>query len=403
MRWYYSNRYIKLCSLGLLSAALFLAACSKKDLPPVLPDPGPDTKAVVTPLDVDMPVIDTQVLNFMALYGVPGASVAVVKDGRLVYARGYGLADTAAAEAVDTGSLFRIASLSKFITTLGIMKLVEADSLELTDKVFGTGALLGSVLGTLPYPAYVEDITVEQLLRHEGGGWGNSSNDPAFAQSTLNLDQLVGWAIDNRPLGNAPGTYTDYSNLGFMILGRIIEKVSGQSYPDFIQQHVLTPSGVANMQMGASSLAGRKPNEVRYYGQNGQNPYGYNSNAFARLGAAGAWIASAIDIMRVMAHADGYTTVPDILAPATITTMSTPSTISNYAFGVRISTVNHNWYHGGSLSGTRTWMVRTYHGYSWAILLNTRNNTTAFNTALDRLVWPAVNSSSTAWPNQDLF
>src|SRR5690606_10751044 len=102
-------------------------------------------------------------------------------------------------------------SLSKFITSIGIMKLVEDDQLELTDKVFGDDGLLGDTLGSLPYPVHVEDITVEYLLRHEGGGWGNSSNDPAFAQSTLNIDQLIGWAIDNRPLANPPGTNTDYS------------------------------------------------------------------------------------------------------------------------------------------------------------------------------------------------
>lgn len=403
MRCYYFSRYLKLCSFGLLPVLLFLAACSKKDLLPLLPADQTDKKAVLTTLDVDMPVIDTQITNFMAQYNVPGASIAVTKNGRLVYTKGYGMADAEAVEAVDTASLFRIASLSKFITAIGIMKLVEDDELELTDKVFGEGGLLDTTLGTRPYPAYVEDITVEQLLRHEGGGWGNSSSDPAFAQSTLNLDQLIGWAIDNRPLAHAPGTYTDYSNLGFMILGRIIEKVSGQSYVDFIQEHVLTQAGVTNMEIGASTLAGRKPNEVKYYGQSGQNPYGYNSNAFSRLRAAGSWIASAIDIMRIMVHVDGFSTVPDILEPATITTMSTPSTISRYAFGIRISNVSQNWWHSGSLSGSRTWMVRTYHGYCWAILLNTRNTSAAFTTALDHLIWPAVNNSGTVWPDQDLF
>lgn len=397
-----SHRYIQYCSICLISAMLFLAACSKKDVVAPPPSEKPDTQSSITMLMPDMPVIDTQVTNFMALYQVPGASVAVVKNGKLVYAKGYGIADSTTLELVDTSSLFRIASLSKFIASLGVMKLVEDDSLELTDKVFGIGGLLDTVLGTKPYPAYIEDITVEQLLRHEGGGWGNSSNDPAFAQSTYNMDQLIGWAINNRPLTNAPGTVNDYSNLGFMILGRIIEKVSGQTYVNFIQQHVLGPSGVTNMQMGASTLAGKKPNEVRYYGQNGNNPYGYNSNVFTRLGAAGAWIASAIDYARIMVHADGFSTVTDILTPASIVSLSTKSTISNYAFGIRIST-NGNWFHGGSLSGTRTWMVRTYHGYSWVILLNTRNNTTAFNTALDRLIWPAVNSGATVWPTTDLF
>lgn len=386
-------------------AACLLFACTKKDAMEVLPLLDNDTaKTADSSFEmISIPSIDSQMTSFMSLYNVPGASVAVTKNGKLVYAKGYGYAESAISDPVDTASRFRIASLTKFITALGIMKLVEAGQVSLTDKVFGTGALLDTVLGTRPYPAYVEDITVEHLLRHEGGGWGNSSNDPAFAQSALNIDQLIGWAIDNRPLAHAPGTFTDYSNLGYMILGRIIEKVSGQTYVNFISQNVLLPAGVTNMEIGSATLAGRKVNEVKYYGQGGQNPYGYNTSAFTRLGPAGSWIASPIDLMRIMVHVDGFSTVPDILLPATITTMSTPSAISNYAFGNRISNVYKNWWHSGSLAGTFTWRVRTYHGYCWAILLNTRSTNSSFGNAVDQLIWPAINSSATVWPSYDLF
>src|SRR5690606_34591025 len=113
---------------------------------------------------------------------------------------------------------------------LGIMRLLESGKLKMTDKVFGPGALLGTDYGTQPYPPYITAITVKNLLQHEAGGWDNSSNDPAFAQSTLNVNQLISWVIDNRPLTSTPGTKSAYSNQGYLILGAIIEKLSGKSY-----------------------------------------------------------------------------------------------------------------------------------------------------------------------------
>lgn len=382
----------------LAATLLAIASCSKTDMQPVLPEVTlPDTLP-------SLAVIDDSMASFMERFDIPGASIAVVKDGKLVYAKGYGYADQSAGELVDTSSLFRIASLSKFVTAVGIMTLIEDGLLTMDDTVFGSGGVLGNDFFSGTYPAFVEDITVRHLLHHENGGWGNSSADPAFAQPTLDVNQLISWAIANRPLTVQPGTAHDYSNLGFQILGRIIEKVSGDDYVDYIQTHVLAPAGITNMQIGGTKLAEKKPGEVTYYGQSGQNPYGYANGVISRLESCGGWIASAIDLMRLMVHADGFTTVPDILDPATINLMSTPSANSNYACGVRISSIYGNWFHGGSLSGTRTWMVRTYHGYSWAILLNSRSTATNFTSHLDaRLVWPAVNNASTPWPTNDLF
>lgn len=192
--------------------------------------------------------------------------------------------------------------------------------------------------------------------------------------------------------------------IGYQILGRIIEKVSGEDYVDYIQDHVLTPAGISHMQIGGTKLSEKKTNEVTYYGQSGQNPYGYANGIISRLESAGGWIASATDLMRLMAHVDGFTNVPDILSPATIQIMSTPSTNSQYACGIQISSIAKNWFHGGSLSGTRTWMVRANNGFSWAILLNSRSTDAQFSIHLDqRLVWPAINNSATPWPTVDLF
>ena len=378
----------------------FMAACSKETPEPVLPDPPAPPVDENPAMAID--ALDQDIAAFMARFDVPGLSLAVTKNGKLVYAKGYGTSDKDTMVPVDTNDLFRIASLSKFITATGIMQFIESGDLSMDDHVFGPGAVLGTEYGTQPYPARVSALTIKDLLHHELGGWGNASSDPAFAQSGMDIKQLITWAIDNRPLTSDPGTKYAYSNMGFMILGQVIEKLSGQDYESYIKEHVMLPSGVKNMEIAGSKLADRQENEVKYYGQSGQNPYGYADGMLARIQAAGGWIASPIDLLRIMTHIDGFSTVPDILKPSTLTIMTTPSDLSVYACGLRVNDSN-NWWHGGSLSGSRTWIVRAANGFCWSILTNTRSTDSDFTTALDRLVWPSVKDQSTPWPDVDLF
>ncbi len=114
-------------------------------------------------------------------------------------------------------------------------------------------------------PVGVNDITVRHLLHHTVGVWGNDGNDPMFKQSTYTHSQLIKWTLENYPATSGRGTYS-YSNFGYCLLGRIIEKLSGKSYEQFIKDEVLTPSGITTMQIGGSTLADRKPGEVIYNG-----------------------------------------------------------------------------------------------------------------------------------------
>src|SRR5690606_25844532 len=115
---------------------------------------------------------------------------------------------------------------------------------------------------------------------------------PMFAERTLNVYDLISWTLDNRPLVNSPGTKFDYSNMGFSILCRVIEKVSGETYTEFVKENILEPSGITNMTIGSSTLSGRKTNEVKYYGLANANPYGYGDGVIERLDGVGGWIAS---------------------------------------------------------------------------------------------------------------
>ncbi|WP_293298026.1 serine hydrolase [Pedobacter sp. UBA4863] len=389
---------LKTFLLVILVSCLF--AC-KKDSPAPLP---PVVNPPVNPpgQGISLPQVDDDMNNFVAKYQLPGVSIAIVKGGKLVYAKGYGLADKETLTNVDTSSLFRIASLSKWITSTAIMKLVQEGNFTVNDKVFGTGAILGNTYGTQPYGPNITNITVNDLLHHTAGGWGNSSNDPMFSSPELNADDHISWVLNSVPLINQPGAVLDYSNVGFSILCRIIEKISGKPYEQYVRENIFKPAGIKNMQIGTSALSGRKPNEVKYYGIGTANPYGYHANAITRLGGVGGWIASPIDLMRFLVRVDGFDTVSDILTPQTLNIMSAKTANSgNYACGFLVSN-NGNWYHGGTLTGTRAWMVKTTTGFSWAILINTSASGN-LNTDLDKLIWPAVNNASTPWPTKDLF
>jgi Beta-lactamase/Bacterial tandem repeat domain 1 len=116
--------------------------------------------------DQDHAFIRQRVTALMTNRGVPGASVALAHQGRLVFAQGYGVADQATNEPVTTAHLFRIASLAKPITSVAVFRLIEAGQLQLTDRVFGAGGILGTTFGTQPYGPNIDQITVQHLLEH---------------------------------------------------------------------------------------------------------------------------------------------------------------------------------------------------------------------------------------------
>jgi CubicO group peptidase (beta-lactamase class C family) len=116
----------------------------------------------------------------MEKHSAPGLSVAISKDGRLVYARGFGLANKESGENVTPGHLFRIASVTKPITATTIFRLIECGRLRLSDKVFGPKGVLGTQYGRPTYRKYIEDIMIEHLLTYTAGGWPNDGRDPMF-------------------------------------------------------------------------------------------------------------------------------------------------------------------------------------------------------------------------------
>ncbi len=378
-----------------LTITILQLACSKNDDADELGDPNEGQN--------DIALIDNAVQSYMDKYNVPGLSLAITKDEKLVYVKAYGKGIKESSFDLSVNNLFRIASISKSITGIAIMKLVEEGKLSLNDKVFGTGALLGTTYGTSAYSANLQAITVKHLLEHTAGSWGNASNDPMFTNPSMTADQLITWTIDNRPVTNTPGSVYSYSNFGYCVLGRVIEKITGKSYEQYVKDAILAPVGITSMMIGGNTLNDRKPNEVQYYGTTlgGSNPYAYN---VVRMDAHGGWIASPKDLVRLLVHVDGFSSKTDILSNTSITTMTTPPTLTNpswYALGWSVNPSN-NWWHTGSLPGTSATWARTSLGYNWAIITNTRNSAAGELNELDKIVWDAINGG-VQWQNIDQF
>jgi len=362
----------------------------------------------------------------------------VARNGKLVYARGYGWADREAKAAVRPDSLFRIASLSKPITGVAVLKLVEDGKLTLDTEVFDLLALGAQ----LPEGRKLDDrwkqITLRHLLHHTAGWDRDKSGDPMFKSREISKSlgepppatpaQIIRWML-GKPLDFDPGARYAYSNFGYCLLGRVIEKVTGQTYENFVQQSVLAPAGVRRMRIGSSLERSRADGEVRYYTADGSNtesvftgsknpvPRPYGGFFLEAMDAHGGWIGSAVDLVRIATALDDPRRSPLkkpesfrrlFEAPAAPVAREEDGRLKDrwYACGwqvrpVRDAAANH--WHSGSLPGTYTLLIRRWDGFTFAALFNQRSDDwQRGDAALD----PALNraaSSVTEWPERDLF
>lgn len=384
---------------------------------------------------------DAQLQALLDTYGIPGASFAISRNGKLVYDRAFGHADLAGNEPVRPYHRFRLASVSKPITGVAVMAAVQQGLLSLDDHPFGPGGLLADhpYLGSVAYTDQrLNDVTLRQLLQHTGG-WDRDINcfpvpPPPYSFNMPGCDPISVPLYVTDQLGEAnpvdkfmmvrflmehgldhdPGTTYVYSNIGYLVAGICIEQVSGMSYEAFVQ-HVVEPVGVCDLQVGHNLLADKLEREVEYegegyltldlYGSGQQVPWEYGGMNVNAMDAHGGWVCSARDLVKLVAAVDGFVTVPDILSSASVNTMTTPSAANgNYALGWQVNNTN-NWWHTGAIDGTATMVVRASNGYNWALLLNKRltdAQANAFWGAVDALGWNCI-SSTASWPTHDLM
>lgn len=392
-------------------------------------DPKGISQQAITPKSSFQSIIP----GLLSRWSIPGCAVALVKNERLVFAGGFGYSDRDNALPVTSKSLFRIGSISKPITAVTILKLIEEGLLSLDDKAFN---IINDIQP--PWRASVDprlhNITIRHLLQHSGG-WDEDLRGsslfwsrwiaqvmgippPADAETIISF--MMGQSLDF-----VPGSRYAYSNLGYSVLGRIVEKVTGENYEDYVKENILAPSGITQMSIGYSLLANRAEDEVIYYDYPGAPyvqsvfsesvdyvPRPYGEFYMKAIDSAGGWIASVEDLMRFITSVDGHDVRPDLLQHSSIQTMIARPNLPDwqgttwyYAMGWGVQPVGNEaiWWHGGGLPGTITIIYRSYDNLAWVALFNSRpNDDNTFLPEMDNGIWDAV-YSITDWPNHDLF
>lgn len=375
--------------------------------------------------DSDLPEtqrFDRIIEQFMNKWEIKGASFALMKDNRLIYCKGYGLADAEAQIPTDVKHVFRVASVSKLITAVGIMKLVEERKLRLNDQVFGEQGILNDSCFLNIKDPRSKKITVEQLLRHQGG-YSITYGDPMFCpldiarkmnvEAPVDLNTMIQFVL-SRTLGYTPGEGTRYSNIGYGILSKVIEKVTGKGYEEYIRKQILKPAGCSDMFLGHNLDADHFPNEVKYYevsnaelipACDGSGKMVYRSNGgnnIEELYGAGGWVASPAELLRFLAAIDGNPEVKDILKPETIRymTQSMPNTMP---IGWIETNTDGEWTRTGTLAGTSALMKKQRDGYSWIFVTNTSSwKGSRFPHYINAMMQNAMSTVS-HWPERNLF
>ena len=387
----------------------------------------------------DFNASDNYVKDFMTRWAVPGATMTISKDGELKYLRSFGFSNVEENILTQPHTVFRLASVSKSITSIGIMKLMQEGKLSLNAKVFGPGGILENfpdIKDANITDERIYDITVQHLLEHTSG-WDSSVNcfpNPTtpypyfFAgcspkDASLHIAQLYGVAVPppasilirfmvENGVTTTPGTKYSYSNDGYAALGRVIEAVTNMKYEAYIKSAILHPLGIFDTHVGAVLPADFHERESLYYavgnvksiyGTGEDVPWQYGGQNFPEMDALGGWTTTARDLNRLLVAVDGYDTKPDILTAETLAIMTTPSTAySGYAkgWGVR---PDGSYRHNGALPGTFSIWVRSIQGYTYTLILNKdRSDSNQFRNEFDNLVGKCI-QSVTNWPSWDLM
>ena len=416
-------------TLGL--AALFIIAVKTRDVALAEGEetyfPLKELNKEITNQMSDVPELeglDKKIEKYIWSWHIKGASLAITRNDSLVYAKGYGWADQEKELKMEPGHIMRVASVSKLITAVGIMVLQDEGKMSIKDNIFGPEGILNDEFFNelTKCDSRYKNITVEHVLRHRGGFY----RDPVFSsidvQKQMRLDHPPTKEdyfnlVLGRKLKAAPGTYSEYSNFGYMLLSEIIEKVSGQEYETFIREKVLKPAGCYDMHIGGIYYDDKRDNEVRYYTHEGDGKYiadfqfhddlverCYGGTNLPVLSGAGAWCSSPIELARFVASINGNDIVKDIISAESLDQMTKYIDEHTYSLGWNDTHPTKGWNRTGTLAGTSA-LIRHYpDGECWILVTNTSTyKGPRFTKNTDALFTESRRLYSSKLPAQNLF
>lgn len=364
------------------------------------------------PVVPELGALEQAMTNYLVAHQFEAGTIALMHDSKLVLRQGYGWRDTNFTTVIHPDNIFRLASVSKMLTASAIQKLVDGGKITTSTKIY-------SYLGIPPWGGVLGDtritnITVQNLLDHSGG-WdrdtspvGDAVFDTIEVSTNLGLDypaaptNLISWMF-SKPLDFAPGTSNVYSNFGYQVLGRVIEKASGKRYVDYIQQDLLGSAGLINP-LGFTNViqAHSRPNELApweiWYADSPsditQSAVDYPTNIYVRFTDGGGYYESFDSFGGMCASAIGlchyllnYLEGGDVRSPG-----------ENFSRNI-------NFY--GSLPGTTTVLYQNItqnstrtNGLEFAVLFNQRDNDPNDNDEANTAIVNAC-ATITSWPTNN--
>lgn len=326
--------------------------------------------------------VDETITRFMLENDIGAANVAISYRDKCVYHRAFGWSDEARTTPLTTRVVMRLASVSKPFTAAAVRRLVREGKLSLSDRVFDLGGSQG-LLKLEPHgdpDPRLSEITIEHLLKHQGGWDRNAkgAEDLSYREETIakafNVPSPPGrlltarW-IMGKPLQFAPGEREAYANFGYLLLGLVVEEVSGEDLVSYLNRYVMPKRRgwpPVKLQLGRTFKEDQDPNEPYYQSKRRDRNVFYPAASDKALVASpyGAWDHE----MRVAngALVASAVTVVDFLERYQVN--------GDNIGGPRPVPGNWRWNHTGSLEGTSTLARQRGDGINYAVLLNKRRS-----------------------------
>ena len=372
--------------------------------------------------------INELLLKTLTDNNIPGATVCVARNGVIVCDRGFGYADLEMKTPMAPDARIRIASISKPIIAVAVLLLMEDGKLQLDDHVIDFLSRDQKIKIPDDIDTAWHRLTIRHLLQHSGGWNRETSKDPMFElveitrslklRKLARVPDIVRYQM-LQPMNFEPGSEYQYSNFGFCLLGRVIELASGQSCESFVTERILIPAGMNQTRLGRTKFTDRAENEVHYYTQklklfpaiwdvapvrkSGKfelvaAPYGQWD--LEVMGAQGAWISTASDLVRFAVAIDAP--LNPLLKPESLRLMQErPSFVHSaddrwYGLGWNAQSVDSsdrvNLWHNGVFAGSSAILVKRWDQCVWAVLFNVDESKDAVNCAalIDEPMYSAV-------------
>jgi N-acyl-D-amino-acid deacylase len=383
-----AKKVTRRAALSGLGAALGAGACDQRRVAAAQPPPPVRDPVAAIPVSGQagpgLEPFDLAMRLIMDRNGVPGAALAVAKNGRLVFAKGYGWANAATGAPIQPTTLFALASLSKPITAVATLKLVEQGRLRLDDRVFDI-IKVNAPPGVRIDPR-LRAVTVRQCLNHSGGWDRAVRGDPVNwepqifralrLRPPLMPQQFLSFAV-TMPLDFNPGAGQKYSNVGYIILGEVVAAVAGQPYQRFVTEQVLRPMGITRVALHRTDGRYVAEQAVRHLtGSLVPLP----PMLLPMVDATGGWTGSVVDMARFLTNLDG-SRGPSVLNEQTRRLMIEPPPAplkpnANGTFvglgwdSVIVQGKSFGYFKDGCYQGMRTFMKRLPNGVCWCLLYN---------------------------------